>query len=88
MTQYATALIGVIQVNINPGYKETELEYSLNKVKCKGIIMSETYKRQNYVDIVSHLCPELNASKPGGLNSKRLPFLKHIIVASDKNIKY
>ena len=50
--------------------------------------MSETYKRQNYVDIVSHLCPELNASKPGGLNSKRLPFLKHIIVASDKNIKY
>lgn len=50
--------------------------------------MSETYKRQNYVDIVSHLCPELNASKPGGLNSKRLPLLKHIIVASDKNIKY
>jgi fatty-acyl-CoA synthase len=31
LTKYATAIIGAIQVNINPAYKEHELEYSLNK---------------------------------------------------------
>jgi fatty-acyl-CoA synthase len=33
LTKYATAIIGAIQVNINPAYKEKELEYSLNKGK-------------------------------------------------------
>jgi len=79
--------IGVIQVNINPAYKENELEYSLKKVKCKGIIMSETYKRQNYAEMISNICPELDSAKPGELNSKRLPDLKKIIVISEKNIK-
>ncbi len=88
LTQYATALIGVIQVNINPAYKENELEYALNKVKCKGIIMSETYKRQNYVDIISNICPELESSKAGDLKLKKLSHLKNIIVIGDKNIKY
>ncbi len=87
LTQYATALIGVIQVNINPAYKTSELEYALNKVQCKGMIMSETYKSQNYIQVLSDLCPELQRSKSGSLNSIRLPALKKIIVISDKKYK-
>jgi len=87
LTQYATALIGVIQVNINPAYKTSELEYALNKVQCKGIIMSETYKTQDYIRVLSDLCPELENSKSGYLKSDRLPSLKNVIVISDKNHK-
>ena len=87
LTQYATALIGVIQVNINPAYKTSELEYALNKVQCKGMIMSETYKTQDYIQILSELCPELYNSKSGNLNSNRLPSLKNVIVISEKKYK-
>jgi fatty-acyl-CoA synthase len=82
LTQYATALIGAIQVNINPAYKSNELEYSLNKVGCKAIILSETYKAQNFVQILNEVCPELAASKPGQIKSARLPQLKSAILIS------
>lgn len=80
LCQYATALAGLVQVNINPAYKTYELEYSLNKVGCKAIIMSETFKSQNYVKMLLELCPELESSKPGQLNSKRVPGLKSAIL--------
>ncbi len=79
ITQYATALIGVIQVNINPAYKEHELEYSLNKVQCKGIVLSETYKKQNFISVLSGICPELDKPRTGPLKSTRLPFLQSVI---------
>ena len=34
LTQYATARIGLILVNINPAYRLSELEYALNKSGC------------------------------------------------------
>ena len=78
----------VAQVNINPAYKLSELKYSLNKVKCKGIIMSEKYKSQNYIQMIRTLCPELDICKPGNLNSIKVPSLKNVIVASQQNYKY
>jgi fatty-acyl-CoA synthase len=87
LTQYATALIGAIQVNINPAYKSKELEYSLNKVGCKALIMSETYKTQNFLEIFNNVCPEASSSKPGEINSKNVPQLKNAILISKKKPK-
>lgn len=84
LTQYATGLAGIVQVNINPAYKIHELEYSLNKVGCKAIVMSEHYKSQNYVKMLHELCPELDTCQPGQLNSKRIPNLKSAILIGDK----
>lgn len=84
LTQYGTAMAGMVQVNINPAYKTSELEYSLNKVGCKAIIMSETFKSQNYVKMLTELCPELDSAKPGELKSKRIPQLKNVILISNK----
>jgi fatty-acyl-CoA synthase len=71
-------------VNINPAYRPNELEYSLNKVGCKAIIMSETFKSQNYVEMLNEICPELDKCKPGELKSKRVPELRNAILISDK----
>jgi len=87
LTQYATASIGAIQVNINPAYKSNELEYSLNKVGCKALIMSETYKTQNFIEIFSDICPEVSSSKAGEMNSNRVPQLKSAILISKKKPK-
>ena len=35
LTQFGTARIGVILVNINPAYRVSELEYALNKVSAR-----------------------------------------------------
>ena len=40
LTQFGTARIGAILVNINPAYRTSELEYALNKVQCRVLIMA------------------------------------------------
>ena len=49
LTQFATARIGAVLVNINPAYRLSELEYALNKVGCKAIIAAERFKTSMYL---------------------------------------
>lgn len=64
----------LILVNINPAYQTRELEYALNKVECKALIMRSSFKHSNYVDMIHQLAPELKT--PGELHSVKLPHLK------------
>ncbi|CAF4153227.1 unnamed protein product, partial [Adineta steineri] len=41
---FAASKLGLIKVNINPAYVERELEYCINKVGCKGLILSPSVK--------------------------------------------
>ena len=62
LAQYATAKIGVIQVNINPAYRTSELAYALQKVGCRGVIAARQFKTSNYVKMLEEVrgdCPEL-----------------------------
>jgi fatty-acyl-CoA synthase len=76
LAQFATARAGMIQVNINPAYRLSEVEYTLNKVGVKALICAETFKTSDYIGMISELAPEIAASKPCGLKSKRLPELR------------
>src|SRR5687768_8329939 len=44
LTQFATPKAGLILVNINPAYRRAELEYALNKVQCKALILAPSFK--------------------------------------------
>src|SRR4051812_16881031 len=79
ITQFATAKAGLILVNINPAYRLSELEYSLNKVGCKALITAKSFKGSDYVGMLRELAPELDRSAPGGLHAKRLPTLTTLI---------
>lgn len=79
VTQYATAKAGIILVNINPAYRIAELEYAINKVGCKALILAASFKSSNYIAMVDELAPEISKSKPGEINSIRLPTLKTVI---------
>jgi fatty-acyl-CoA synthase len=83
LTQFATAKIGLILVNINPAYRISELEYALNKVKCKALILAEQFKTSNYLAMVRELAPELASARPGALAAQRLPSLRAVVVLSD-----
>ena len=80
LTQFATAKAGLILVNINPSYRVTELEYALNKVGCKALILAERFKTSDYVGMLRELAPELRRATPGKLKSARLPALRAVIV--------
>ncbi len=79
LTQLATAKIGVIMVCINPAYRLYELEYALTKVACKAIITAESFKSNQYLDLLNELIPELASSTPGKLSSQILPDLTTVI---------
>ena len=85
ITQFATAKAGLVLVNVNPAYRIGELEYALNKVECKGIIIAERFKTSDYVQMINKLAPELSECTPGELVSTKLPHLKTVICISDKN---
>ncbi len=79
LTQFATAKAGLIMVNINPAYRRTELEYALNKVGCRALILSPNFKASDYLGILNELAPELQRCEPGRLKSGRLPQLEMVI---------
>jgi fatty-acyl-CoA synthase len=83
MTQFATARIGAVLVNINPAYRLAELEYALNKVNCKAIISAEKFKSSMYLQMLQELAPELATATPGDLHATRLPDLRIVIRMCD-----
>ncbi|WP_176058939.1 AMP-binding protein [Paraburkholderia sp. BCC1876] len=83
LTQFATARIGAVLVNINPAYRLAELEYALNKVDCKAIIAAERFKSSMYLQMLQELAPELASAAPGDLHAARLPGLRIVIRMCD-----
>jgi fatty-acyl-CoA synthase len=79
LTQFATAKAGIVLVNINPAYRRTELEYALNKVACKALILSPSFKTSDYLAILQSIAPEIATSKPGALRAAALPDLCWVV---------
>ncbi|MEW2915110.1 AMP-binding protein [Leisingera sp. JC11] len=80
LTQFATARIGLVLVNINPAYRLAELEYALNKVGCKALIAAKSFKSSDYLGMIQTLAPELSGSGAGGLQAAKLPDLRHVVI--------
>lgn len=83
ITQFATAKVGAILVNINPAYRLHELEYALNQSEASFLVTADTFKSSNYTEMLFELAPELKASAEGQLKSMKLPHLKGIVNLAD-----
>lgn len=83
ITLFAAAKIGAVLVTVNTAYKVFELEYLLKQSDSKVLVMIESYKDSNYIDIINELCPSLKNSAKGKLDDPNLPFLKSVIFAGD-----
>jgi fatty-acyl-CoA synthase len=79
LTQFAAAKAGLILVTINPAYRLSEVEYTLNKVGVKALVAAEAFKTSLYADMVDSLAPEIAGSRPGSLEAARLPYLRTVI---------
>jgi fatty-acyl-CoA synthase len=83
VVQFATARLGLILVNVNPAYRVSELEFALNKVQCRALILADRFKTSDYVAMVRELAPELEQAPPGALQAARLPHLRWVIQMGD-----
>ncbi len=83
LTQFATARIGVVLVNINPAYRLSELEYALNVVGCKALVLAREFKSSDYLQMIRTVAPELDTASPGKLHAAKLPQLRHVIVMGE-----
>ena len=79
VTQFATAKIGAILVNINPSYRQHELEYVLNQSGCSTLVIADQFKASNFTEMLFALAPELNESLKGQLVAEKTPHLRTII---------
>ncbi len=66
-TQYATAKIGAILVNINPAYRTRELEFVLNQSGIRLLVAAEKLKTSDYVAMIAEVRP-------------RCPGLSHVVI--------
>ncbi len=60
-TQYATAKIGAILVNINPAYRVHELKYVLNQAGIRTLVAARGFRTSDYAAMIDEVRPECPA---------------------------
>jgi fatty-acyl-CoA synthase len=70
VTQFATARIGAILVNINPAYRTFELEYVLAQAEVSVLVLAARFRLADYRAMVAEVRP-------------RLPALREVFVLED-----
>ena len=86
LTQFATAKAGLILVNINPAYRVTELEYALNKVGCKALILAERFKSSDYVGDAARAGARARPRHAGKTRISAPAGLRSVILLGDTGI--
>ena len=71
VTQFATARLGAILVNINPAYRVAELAYALNKASVSVLVSASRFKTSDYLGMLVQL--------GFGAANTQLPTLRHVI---------
>jgi fatty-acyl-CoA synthase len=83
LTQFATAKIGAILVNINPAYRVYEFEYALKQAEVSTLILQGRFKTSDYVGMFYEACPEAIDARAGRISSEKFPFLKNVVFMGD-----
>ncbi|OEY67845.1 AMP-binding protein [Marinobacter sp. X15-166B] len=79
VTQFATAKVGAILVNINPAYGLHELAYAMNLAGISVLVTADRFKASDYRNTLYELAPELKTATPGELKAQRVAELRAVI---------
>ncbi|KEY88258.1 AMP-binding protein [Pseudomonas capeferrum] len=79
ITQFASAKVGAILVNINPAYRTSELDYALVQSGCRWVICADAFKTSDYHAMLLGLVPGLAHGTPGALACERFPELRGVV---------
>jgi fatty-acyl-CoA synthase len=59
LTQYATAKLGVVLVNINPAYRTSELQYALGQSGCRWLLATPEMKGSDFAAMADEVRSQL-----------------------------
>lgn len=79
VTQLAAAKVGAILVNINPGYRTSELEYALSQSGVRLLVVIPKHRTSDYLEMLEELAPTFFVSGDKS-PSVKLPNLENIVV--------
>jgi fatty-acyl-CoA synthase len=79
LTMFAAARAGLVLVNINPAYRQTELAFALRLVGCRALVFAPRFKTSDYGAMLRSLIPELPAAAPGRLECAAFPELRLLV---------
>lgn len=80
LLQLATAYVGAILVNINPGYRPRDLQFSLKRACVQVLFLIPAFRNSNYVEMVCEVCPEAASTAADDLASEVLPDLRRLVL--------
>ena len=87
LTQFATAKVGAILVNVNPAYRVQELEYALNQSGISLLITAKQFKTSDYHWMITELAPEIRKLPKIGadqeIKAARVPNLRRVLTLSN-----
>ena len=58
VTQYATARVGAVLVNLNPAYKSRELRHALNQSGLRLLLLARGFRQTDYAEILDRVRPD------------------------------
>jgi len=80
MLQLATARIGAVLVNINPGYRVSELRKALETARVQVLFLIPSFRSSNYVEMLGEACPGITSCEPHMLRVQGLPDLRRVVL--------
>lgn len=80
ISAFATFRLGAMAIGVNTWYKANDLGYVLKHAGAKAIVMADRFLTNDYIAIITEICPELRISSADALDLHALPDLEHVIV--------
>lgn len=79
-TYFGVARIGATMVPMNTWLREEEAAFVLRKAAVRHLVMLSSFRKIDFVKMLSNIAPEWPSSTPGRLNSRNLPDLRNVVV--------
>ena len=76
---FAVARVGATLVALNTWYREKEMEYVLRHSDISVLLMIDRFLKNDYMEMMERIFPEIKSSNFGKIYSERLPFLRFLI---------
>ena len=79
ITQFATAKLGAILVNINPSYRLNEVQYALKQSGCSWLVTAPQFKTSDYTACSTSSRRSSAGSRAGALARRDFPDLRGVV---------
>jgi fatty-acyl-CoA synthase len=84
VVEFAIIKIGAVMVPLSTRLKAYDLGYILKQSDSTTLVMMDKFLKNDYMQVIHELLPELPNSDQGNLGSKNFPMLKNILCVSQE----